>query len=111
MTKRKLKTKKYKKSKNIKNNKSRKYKSKGGNNKVKCSMCEKMVNKDKTLVPSECLLKHGKSAHRICDECWWDPNIGFARENASHRCPGCIKGLPLTKYTKEPPIIIELSDD
>ncbi len=111
MTKRKLKTRKYKKIKNIKNNKSKKYKSKGGNNIVKCSMCEKMVNKDKTLVPSECSLKHGKAAHRICHKCWWDPISGFAREEGSHKCPGCIKRLPLTEYKKEPPIIIELSDD
>lgn len=72
----------------------------GNGDKVKCSMCEKMVNKDDTLIPSGCLRKHGKAAHRICQSCWWNPEMGFAREGVSHKCPGCEKGLPLTSYKK-----------
>jgi hypothetical protein len=41
-------------------------------------------------------MKHGSRAHRICQDCWWDPEKGFAREGANHECPGCIKGLQLT---------------
>jgi hypothetical protein len=86
---------------------------KGGNgNDVKCCMCERMVKKNDTLIPRECLIKYGKNeAHRICQDCWWDPTIGFAREDASHKCPGCQKGLPLTEYKKGPPIFVDLTDD
>lgn len=92
--------------------KSRRRNLKGGNNdKVKCSMCEKMVNKDDTLIPRECLVKYGKSAHRICQNCWWNPETGFALEHARHNCPGCEKGLPLTHYKKEQPVLIDLTED
>lgn len=85
---------------------------KGGNGeKVICSMCEKKVNKDNTLVPRECLIKYGKAAHRICQDCWWNPTIGFAREDVSHKCPGCIKGLPLTEFKKSEPIFIDLTEE
>lgn len=79
---------------------------------VKCCMCEKNVNIKDTLIPRECLIKHGsKAAHRICQDCWWDPKIGFAREDVSHKCPGCIKGIPLTPYKKEEPIFMDLTED
>jgi hypothetical protein len=84
----------------------------GGNGEtIKCCMCEKVINKDNTFVPLKCLNKHGKAAHRICQDCWWDPNIGFAREGVSHECPGCIKGLPLTYVKKEAPIYVDLTLD
>lgn len=89
----------------------RRYRKGGNNDNVKCCMCEKIVKKDGTLVPRECLMNHGKAAHRICQDCWWDPDIGFARETASHKCPGCEKGSPLTEYTKEPPILVDLTED
>ena len=79
---------------------------------VQCSMCEKMVNKDNTLIPSGCSRNHGKAAaHRICKDCWWDPKRGFAREGISHKCPGCIKNIPLTPYTEDDPITIDLTGD
>ena len=81
------------------------------NEKIMCSMCEKMVNKNDTLVPRECLIKYGNKAHRICQICWWDPEKGFAREHASHRCPGCQKGVPLTDYKQESPIFIDLTEN
>jgi len=80
---------------------------KGGDN-VKCCMCEKMVNNDDTLIPRECLNKYGKAAHRICQDCWWKE---FAIEGVSHKCPGCVKGLSLTKFKKEPPILVDLTED
>jgi len=79
---------------------------------IKCCMCEKMINKDNTLMPSECLLKYGLNiAHRICNDCWWDSIIGFAREYSSHKCPGCIKGLPLTEYEKQAAIFVDLTEE
>ena len=84
----------------------------GGQEQVKCSMCEKNVNKSDTLVPTICQSKYGpQAAHRICQDCWWDPNTGFAVENRSHKCPGCQKGLPLTTVKIGEPIEIDLSDD
>ncbi len=79
--------------------------------KVKCCMCEKMVYLKDTLIPRECLMKHGKAAHRICEGCWWDPNRGFGLETSSHECPGCKKGLPLTKFKKEEPIFVDLTEE
>jgi hypothetical protein len=74
-------------------------------------MCEKMVDKKNTLVPRECLNKNYNAAHRICQDCWWDEKKGFAREDISHKCPGCIKGLPLTYVKKESPVLIDLTED
>jgi hypothetical protein len=71
--------------------------SKRGGNKVQCCMCERRVSDENTLKPSACLMKHGSKAHRICKDCWWDPEKGFAREGVNHECPGCKKGLPLLK--------------
>lgn len=100
------------KSNRKKNNKSRRKNLKAGNgNKVQCCMCEKTVNKNDTLVPSSCSLMHGERAHRICQKCWWDPKTGFARENASHKCPGCQKSLPLTTHTKKAPIFVDLTEE
>lgn len=95
-----------------KKRKTRRNYSRGGNtDNVKCCMCEKNIKINNTLVPRECLVKYGKIAHRICQDCWWDPNIGFAREDACHKCPGCQKGLPLTEYKKEAPIFVDLTED
>lgn len=106
------KVKKSRKYKRKNNRKSRRRNFRAGNgNNVQCSMCEKMVDKNNTLVPSDCLMKHGKGAHRICTDCWWDPKEGFAREDASHKCPGCVKRLPLTPFVNEAPITIDLTDD
>jgi hypothetical protein len=81
---------------------------------VKCCMCEKNIT-GKTLEPLACSLKHFDKAHRICEDCWWDPKLGFAREDAPHGCPGCLKGLPLTVPPKrikpKSEDIIVLSDD
>ncbi len=109
MSKRRTKSRRHKRQKH---RRTRRHYRKGGNGTtVKCCMCERTVNKDDTLIPRECLMKYGKAAHRICKDCWWNPETGFAREEASHKCPGCQKGLPLTEYKKEPPILVDLTDD
>jgi hypothetical protein len=80
--------------------------------KIQCSMCQGSVDKNNTFIPSECLMKYGiKAAHRICKDCWWDQVKGFALELSSHKCPGCIKSLPLTEYKKEPPIFVDLIEE
>ena len=66
---------------------------KGGNSDVVCSICEKPINIQKTLVPSKCLRINGIRAHRICKICWFTK---FVHEGNDHKCPGCIKELPLT---------------
>ena len=96
--------------KSNKTRKSRKYK-KGGNGFTNCCMCEKNVDIKNTLVPRVCLQKYGKRAHRICSECWWNPVTGFAREDAPHGCPGCIKHLPLTEIEPSESVLIDLSED
>jgi hypothetical protein len=79
--------------------------------KISCSMCQESVDKNNTFIPSECLIKHGMNGHRICKVCWWDSVIGFAREYSSHKCPGCIKDLPLTEYENLPPIFVDLTEE
>ena len=75
---------------------------------IVCSICEISFPKEDTFTPSLCLLKNGKASHRICENCWWNK---FALEGVSHKCPGCIKGLPLTEFKKEPPIFIDLTEE
>jgi hypothetical protein len=84
------------------------YKMTSKSHNVTCCICEKNVNKDNTFAPLQCLNKYGRATHRVCSECWWDK---FAIEDISHECPGCIKGLPLTRVEKEPPIVIDLTKE
>lgn len=112
MPKRSKKQKKYLKRKTRKIiKKLRKCKRGGDYDKVTCCMCGREVNINDTLVPSKCLQIHGKKAHRICSECWWNPTTGFARENAPHGCPGCAKNLPLTKVQNTEPVMVDLTLD
>ena len=89
----------------------KKYKKGGNNEKVNCCMCEREVDKNNTLIPRACLIEHGTSAHRICNDCWWNPESGFAREDVDHRCPGCLKNLPLTPVKKKEPEFVDLTLD
>ena len=86
--------------------KTRRRRMKAGNPKHKCCMCDKSITDG--LIPRTCYMKHGENAHRICQDCWWDQNTGFANETATHGCPGCLKGVQLTNHgkTKKTPIII-----
>jgi hypothetical protein len=81
---------------------------------TQCCMCNKTLNvNDKTnaLIPLECLQKRGNEAHRICKECWFKPRTGFAIEGNSHKCPGCEKGLPLTRVKQKTPEFVDLTMD
>jgi hypothetical protein len=81
---------------------------------TQCCMCSKTLNvNDKTnaLIPLECLQKRGNAAHRICKECWFEPETGFAIEGNSHKCPGCKKGLPLTRVKVKTPEMVDLTMD
>ena len=63
--------------------------------KLPCCMCDDKFDRKSMLTPLACLQKNYQKAHKICQNCWWDPNKGFARENANHGCPGCKRKLPL----------------
>jgi hypothetical protein len=89
----------------------KRYKKGGENEKVTCCVCEREVDKSNTLVPRACLIDHGRAAHRICHACWWNPESGFALEDADHRCPGCLKKLPLTAVENKDPEVIDLTLD
>lgn len=66
-------------------------------NKVCCKCDQTFITANKMFIPVVCLQKHGKKAHKICEDCWWHPTIGFAIEDGEHSCPGCKKGLPLNQ--------------
>ena len=82
-----------------------------GEDKVVCCLCGDEVNISRTLMPSGCKIIHGKKSHRICEDCWWNPETGFGIEKLKRKCPGCEKGLPLTDVKIEPPIFIDLTED
>jgi hypothetical protein len=108
----KRKTLKNKRSNKISNKICRRCKKGGEDEKVTCCMCEREVDKNNTLVPRVCLNTYSSRAHRICNDCWWDPVSGFARENATHGCPGCAKKFPLTNVkSKKIGEIVDLSLD
>ena len=76
---------------------------------MKCSMClKKSKKKEIMLSPMTCVRKHGSRAHKICKSCWFSK---FAKEDANHKCPGCVKKLKLTvpPKSKSPVIVINLT--
>jgi len=73
-----------------------------------CCMCGSKFVKKTALIPQECLMKYGKiRAHKVCPRCWWGD---FAKEGASHKCPGCVKGLPVAKDVNAGKVI-DLTED
>jgi len=73
-----------------------------------CCMCGSKFVKKTALIPQECLMKYGKiRAHKVCPRCWWGE---FAKEGASHKCPGCVKGLPVAKDVNAGKVI-DLTED
>jgi len=115
MNKRKKINKKSKKPRKLKKSRksSKKVFKKGGNGegKVNCCMCGKEVNIDETLIPSICKRKYGDRGHRICQECWWNKETGFGKEDSLHNCPGCEKSLPLTNIKIKEPIFVDLTEE
>ena len=78
---------------------------------ITCCMCEKPTERGNTLIPNACLMKYGKiKAHKMCKDCWWSE---FAKEGVSHKCPGCVKQLPLdtTGVVPPTPTVIDLTED
>ena len=69
-----------------------------------CALCEnrKQVDDDRKLYPRKCG-NENINPHQICPECWFHEEHGFALEDARHKCPGCLKGMPFvnTGPTKE----------
>jgi len=73
-----------------------------------CCMCGSKFKKKTAMIPQECLIKYGKiRAHKVCPKCWWGE---FAKEGASHKCPGCQKGLPVAKDTNAGKVV-DLTED
>ena len=70
-------------------------------------MCFKKIPNilEEGLVPINCV---ERPRHRICQGCWWGPN-GFAKESSSHRCPGCVAGVPPPALPTIEPEIIDLT--
>lgn len=73
-----------------------------------CCMCNKATVDP--LTPLSCFIKYLNRGHKVCQSCWWDPVVGFARENASHACPGCEKKMELP-FTKVDLTVIDLTTD
>ena len=65
----------------------------------KCCICEKNIN-GKFLHPGRCFRENMNLAHKVCEDCWFKPD-GFATEGVNHACPGCAKGMPLSKKIKQ----------
>ena len=59
-----------------------------------CCLCENNYNDDLYFYPLQCLKKHGIIGHCICNSCWWNT---FSIEHHNHKCPGCIKNIPLNR--------------
>ena len=73
-----------------------------------CCMCGSKFVKKTAMIPQECLIKYGKiRAHKVCPKCWWGE---FAKEGASHKCPGCQKGLPVAKDVNAGKVV-DLTED
>lgn len=59
----------------------------------KCVICD--TTEKPFLSPVKCVIQHGfDRSHKICQVCWFRD---FAREDISHKCPGCASGIPLRK--------------
>jgi len=77
---------------------------------VICCLCEKEVNWKITMTPGVCYKKYMDKSHRICFECWFNPTSGFVLENRSHKCPGCMKEMPLTNVSYNESEVFDLTD-
>ena len=72
---------------------------------MKCCMCCKDDNIKDMLTPRICLVRHGlASAHKICQQCWFNC---FAVEGGDHRCPGCPPSYKIDTLK----FIIDITDE
>ena len=78
---------------------------------VLCCMCNNDYDIFNTFIPSICFQKNMNKSHRICSQCWWNSDIGFARENACHKCPGCVYELPLTNVLYNVNEVVDLTEN
>lgn len=89
----------------------RRTKRRGGTKTHKCCICEKKTDKN-GLETTRCRVTGNYYRHKICQECWWNPEKGFALESANHKCHGCEKGWsPKKKSPKSPKPTIDLTGD
>lgn len=92
--------------------KTRKLRRGGTKSDTECCICDKKTKLSNTFVPNACLRNRGVKAHRICKDCWWDEEKGFAKESVSHKCPGCLKNpSPKSKKKSSPHELIDLTKD
>lgn len=77
---------------------------------VACCMCYEKISVDTCCIPVKCLILNGAKAHRICSNCWWNSSYGFAREDGTHKCPGCTSKMMLTECISAQ-IVVVLTDD
>ncbi len=103
------KTKKYIKTKRSKKIKKTRRRMKAGKPKHECCICGKSMSDG--LMPRSCYMKHGEHSHRICQDCWWDPNTGFANETSTHGCPGCLKGMEITNNNKPKKPLLTINEN
>jgi hypothetical protein len=73
-----------------------------------CCMCREKIDKDKSLIPRECLVNGKYKAHKICPDCWWGK---FAEEGTSHKCPGCVNKMPLNSDRYVDNGVIDLTEE
>jgi len=77
---------------------------------IHCCMCEKEINSVNILTPVICYRKYMDKSHRICSECWFNSVTGFAIEDRSHECPGCVKKIQLTKVSYSETEVLDLTE-
>lgn len=111
----KMRSRRYKKQNRRRRTQRKKRAGNGKKSDIICCMCEQKIGNKTVFQPLKCLKTHGHKAHHICEKCWWDPEHGFAREDAPHGCPGCAKHIPLVSPKKRSPkgevIVISDSED
>ncbi len=69
--------------------------------------------RERDLIPGQCYKKYGLRGHRVCYECWHEGKNGNPSfiDSASHKCPGCVHGMPLTDFPfKKSSQVVEILD-
>ena len=69
--------------------------------------------RERDLIPGQCYKKYGLRGHRVCYGCWHEGKNGNPSfiDSASHKCPGCVRGMPLTDFPfKKSSQVVEILD-